>query len=55
VAKFDADIATLQWDAIAFRNGSSDFTIELPHPAFDANLDRLNALINKARTVAELR
>jgi proteasome accessory factor A len=55
VAKFDADIATLQWDAIAFRNGGSDFTVELPHPAFDPDLDRLNALINDARTVGELR
>jgi len=55
VAKFDADIATLQWDAIAFRHNGDDFTVDLPHPAFDPELERLNALINGARTIDELR
>lgn len=55
VARFDADIATLQWDAIAFATGAEPFTVQLPHPAFDPDLDRLNERIRDAHSVKELR
>jgi Pup amidohydrolase len=55
VAKFDNDIATLQWDAVAFRHLGEHFTVHLPHPAFDPDLERMNARISKAHTVADLR
>jgi proteasome accessory factor A len=55
VARFDSGIATLQWDAIAFGSGDTGFTVELPHPAFDPGLDRLNSAIRNARSVDDLR
>jgi proteasome accessory factor A len=55
VAKFNDHIASLQWDALTFGDNSETLTFELPHPAFDAGLDRLNALIRDARSVDDLR
>jgi proteasome accessory factor A len=55
VAKFDKDIASLQWDAVHFGDDGTSFTVELPHPAFDAALDRMNARVRDARTIADLR
>jgi proteasome accessory factor PafA2 len=55
VAKFDAHIASLGWDAIHFGNDGHSFTVEFPHPAFNGELDRLNERIQNARTFADLR
>ncbi|MEQ1851332.1 MAG: proteasome accessory factor PafA2 family protein [Chthoniobacteraceae bacterium] len=55
VAKFNDQITSLQWDALTFGANSDEMTIHLPHPAFDPQLDRLNALIRDARSVQELR
>lgn len=55
MAEFDDDIMTLEWDAIAFRSGGDHFTFHLPHPAFEPELNSLNARIGKARNVSELR
>jgi proteasome accessory factor A len=55
VAKFHDDIASLQWDAVTFGGKSPALTVELRHPAFDPDLDRLNALIRDARSLDELR
>ena len=55
VAKFNKDITSLQWDALTFGSDSTALTFEFPHPAFDPGLDKLNALINSARSVSDLR
>ena len=55
IAKFDAHIASLGWDAIHFGNDGHAFTIEFPHPGFHGELDRLNALIRDARDLSDLR
>jgi Pup amidohydrolase len=55
VAKFDSHIASLSWDAIHFGNDGHAFTVEFPHPGFNADLDRLNARIRDARELSELR
>ena len=55
VAKFNKHIASLQWDALTFNDGKADLSFVFPHPAFDSDLDRLNARIATARTVEELR
>lgn len=55
VAKFHREIASLQWDAIHFGGEGAAFTVELPHPAFNERLERLNEKVNKARSVSELR
>lgn len=55
VAKFNEQITSLQWDALTFGANSDEMTIHLPHPAFDPQLDRLNALIRDARSLEELR
>ena len=51
VAKFDTQITSLCWDEIAF----GKTVIALSHPAHDESVDRLNALIESAKTVEELR
>jgi Pup amidohydrolase len=55
VAKFDSQIASLGWEAIHFGNDGTAFTVEFPHPGFDAGLDALNARIRDAKAVEELR
>ena len=55
IAKFDAHIASLGWDAIHFGNDGHSFTIEFPHPGFNEELDRMNARIRDARDLADLR
>ena len=51
VARFNSQIGTLQWDALTFGAGESAKIFTFPHPAFDADLDLLNARI---RDVAKL-
>ena len=55
VAKFNAHITSLQWDALTFGKNAAALTFAFPHPAFDPELDRLNSLIRNARSVDELR
>ena len=55
VAKFDAHIASLGWDAIHFGNDGQAFTVEFPHPGFHEDLDRLNARIRNAKDLSDLR
>ena len=54
VARFNREIETIQWDAIAFASNGIRRTVELPHPAYDAGLERVNAAIRGARTFAEM-
>lgn len=55
VAKFDAHIASLGWDAIHFGNDGHAFTVEFPHPGFHADLDRLNERMREAKELSDLR
>ena len=55
VARFNADITSLQWDALTFREGPDAQTFAFPHPAFDPGLDRLNSLIRNATSLESLR
>jgi proteasome accessory factor A len=55
VARFNAEISSLQWDALSFGENAKALTFNFPHPAFDPELDRLNSLIRNARSVDELR
>jgi len=50
VAKFNSAIASIQWDEIAFANGSATKRVHLPEATNDA---RLNALNNAARTFSD--
>ncbi len=49
VAKFNNEIASIQWDELTFRYGAETRSVQLPHPAHDPSLDRLNALIRDVR------
>jgi Pup amidohydrolase len=55
VAKFDKDIAGLQWDAVHFGSDGTAFSVELPHPGFNDRLDHINARVQEALTFADLR
>jgi Pup amidohydrolase len=54
VAKFNREISSIQWDEITFQENGSIQTVTLPHPGFDANLERMNGAIRGAKTFAEL-
>jgi Pup amidohydrolase len=54
VAKFNREIASIQWDEITFQqNGGRFHTVQLPHPAHDAELDRANAMVRDAKEFAD--
>jgi hypothetical protein len=53
VARFNRDIASIQWDELTFQHNGTARTVSLPHPAHDAALARLNEAIRGARTYAE--
>src|SRR5438045_2318653 len=42
VARFNNEISSIQWDEIAFTNGTYSCRVALPEPAMDARLDALN-------------
>src|SRR2546423_5944061 len=42
VARFNDQISSIQWDEIAFTNGTYSCRVALPEPAMDARLDALN-------------
>ena len=54
VARFNREIASIQWDELVFQDNGTLRNVALPHPAHDAELARLNAAIRGARTIAEL-
>jgi proteasome accessory factor A len=53
VARFNRDIASIQWDELTFQHNGARRTVSLPHPAHDAALTRLNDAIREAPTYAE--
>ena len=48
VARFNEAITSIQWDAIAFSNGSRSKVVPLPQPAADMRLEKLNQLVQEA-------
>jgi proteasome accessory factor A len=53
VARFNRDIASIQWDELTFQHNGARRIVSLPHPAHDATLTRLNDAIREAPTYAE--
>ena len=47
VARFNHAISSIQWDEIAFKNGSNSRLVRLPEPADDERLSRLNELVRQ--------
>jgi proteasome accessory factor A len=54
VAKFNREITSIQWDEITFQNNDALRSVLLPHPAYDARLEQVNAAVRDARTFAAL-
>jgi len=48
VARFNREIAAIQWDQIVFRGSAGSVTVDLNHAFSDDNLDRWNRLIRDA-------
>ena len=47
VARFNDAITSIQWDEIAFANGTRLHRVALPKPASDARLEALNGLVRE--------
>ncbi len=54
VAKFHHEITSMQWDGLTLNHAGISVPVELPHPAFDADLVRKNDAIRDARSLADL-
>ena len=54
VARFSHEIESIQWDEIVLAAAGQKCVVELPHPAHDAGLDKINAAIREARSFADL-
>ena len=52
VAKFNREIASIQWDELTFRNSEGTRSVQLRHPAHDPGIEQLNTLIREARDFA---
>ena len=50
VAKFNREIASIQWDQLTFDADGKQHTVHLPHPAHDAELERINGILRRARS-----
>jgi proteasome accessory factor A len=53
VARFNPQIATIQWDEVAFQNGSLRRVVPLAGVAFDHELEHWNTLIRQAEGFAD--
>jgi proteasome accessory factor PafA2 len=54
VARFNREIATIQWDEIIFASDGQRHLVELMHPAHEPSLEALNAAMREARSFGEL-
>ena len=54
MARFNREIESIQWDEIVFAAAGQRQTVELPHPAHHAGLDKVNAAIRDATSFANL-
>jgi proteasome accessory factor A len=53
VARFNDAITSIQWDEIAFANGTRSQLVALPEPAEGARLETLNALVREETAFPE--
>lgn len=53
VARFNREIASIQWDEVVFRNGGATKTVSLRHAFQNPGLDQINALMNDRKTFAD--
>jgi proteasome accessory factor PafA2 len=53
VARFNDEIASIQWDEVVFANGASSRRVVLPEAFADARLDALNQAARNGRDFAE--
>jgi proteasome accessory factor A len=53
VARFNDEISSIQWDEIAFTNGTYSCRVALPEPAMDARLDALNHVARNGKDFSE--
>jgi hypothetical protein len=53
VARFNDQIASLQWDEIVFANGSLSRRVTLPEASADARLDALNHAARNGKDFSE--
>jgi Pup amidohydrolase len=53
VARFNDEIASIQWDEIVFANGSLSRRVPLPEASMDTRLDALNDAARNGKTFAE--
>ena len=53
VARFKAQIKSIQWDEVVFANGTSRQTVVLPEPAESARLEKLSAAVRDATSYPE--
>ena len=54
VAKFNCEIASIQWNELTFHHNGTIYSVSLERPSHDVGLDRVNAAIRHARTFSEL-
>jgi proteasome accessory factor A len=54
VARFNNELESIQWDEIVFRDNGTICSVNLPEPAHDARLAKLNAAIRNAKSFADL-
>jgi proteasome accessory factor A len=53
VARFNDEIASIQWDEIVFANGAVSRRVALPEASMDARLDALNHAARNGKDFSE--
>ena len=53
VARFDAQIKSIQWDEVVFADGTGRQTVAIPEPADNARLKKLSAAVRDAPSYPE--
>jgi proteasome accessory factor A len=53
VARFNDEIASIQWDEIVFANGSSSYRVALPEAGLDPRLTALNQAARNGKDFSE--
>ncbi len=54
VAKYNREIASIQWDEMTFQHNGALRVVSLSQPSHDPGLERLNEAIREARTFGEM-
>lgn len=54
VARFNDEIASIQWDELVLSANGTTRLVALQHPAHDSGLDRINSAIREAQDFADL-